>query len=163
MCSYNGNKFQRCTTEVVNRLVTKDEEENDEENSRDCERERFPRQRQGGPRPPVRSRTVGAQRLHGLSSWYFSRWFALGGARRRQRQEDRSLKLPGAPQKETGDDGINNQTINILICNLWQCINFISSRGNVRQRELCGSGCFGHLPSKLIVGVEDKLKGFNQM
>ena len=64
MCSYNGNKFQRCTTEVVNRLVTKDEEEDDEEkNSRDCERERFPRQRQGGPRPPVQSRTVGAQRL----------------------------------------------------------------------------------------------------
>ena len=37
------------------------------------------------------------------------------------------------------------------------------SRGNVRQRELCGSGCFGHLPTDLVVGVEQKLKGFNQM
>ena len=67
--------------------------------------------------------------LHGLSSWYFWRWFALGGARRRQRQEDRSLKLPGAPQKETGEEGINNQYISswrfVTLYNLylqpWEC------------------------------------------
>ena len=56
LCRYNGNKFQRCTTEVFDRAAAKTEE--NEEKPRGCERERLPRRRQGEPRVPVQSRTV---------------------------------------------------------------------------------------------------------
>ena len=52
---YNGNKFQRCTTEAFDRVSKKKDED---ETSRGCERERIPRRRQGESRLPVQRRTV---------------------------------------------------------------------------------------------------------
>ena len=64
---YNGNKFQRCTTEVFDRVTTDSDEKKDEEEKggRGCERERLPRRRQGESRLPVQSRTVSKL----LSKW----------------------------------------------------------------------------------------------
>ena len=59
LCRFNGNKFQRCTTEVFDREKP-DKKKEEKENG--CEREnRLLRRRQGGFRAPVKTRTVGKE------------------------------------------------------------------------------------------------------
>ena len=102
LCRYNGNKFQRCTTEIFAGAGTKKGKDESEEDLEGCERERLPRRRQGGSRAPVQSRTVSKDFLKWFTWSFFKRLFAHVRDEQQQQQQGQGCRHRGVLPEETG-------------------------------------------------------------